>query len=427
MACCAERFRWQYEKVELGFVTMKQGFFYTFLISLLAITISNADNWPRYLGKDGKSETTDEISATWKKAQPTIIWDAEVGKGCAGFVIADGIAVTLGNDQDRDTVFAFDAKTGKVLWKDTYDEPLQPKYYTGGPGATPTIYDNSVFVLSKSGRLCRYGLKDGKKAWTKNLEKDFGGEMPDWGFSAAPVFEGGDLILPVYGKKGSLVALDPETGELRWKSRDQQKPGYATPLIIQHEGKTAALVFHGRTLVAHDLAKEGEVLFTIPWRTSYEVNASNPHYDNGKVFLASGYGMGYGVFDVTADEPKKLHANPDTRLIFQNSILSDDSLLAVFGDKNIPAKLMKMDLATGKIAWETKIPGTRGSLAKAGETLIVLSETGELLVGQATDSRFEIGGKMQILPRLCWAPLAIADGKLYARSNGGKAVCVDLP
>lgn len=395
-------------------------------VSLLMNSASGED-WPRYLGPDGAGKTTEAILPSWAEAEPKVLWTVEVGKGCAGFAISGGIAVTIGNTGKNDVVQAFDAASGKLLWSDTYEEPLSPKVYTGGPGATPTIVSDSLFTLSKTGRLMRYELKTGKVVWTKDLQKDFGGVEPDWGYSAAPVADDGKLLVAVNAKNGSLLALDPTNGEPIWKSEDTRKPGYGTPVIVKHNGRDAALVFFGRSLAAFDLENDGKLLFSIPWRTSYEVNASNPQYSEGKVFLASGYGMGYGVFDVTGAEPKKLHAEPDTRLIFQNSILEGDSLLAVFGDKNLPARLMRMDFTSGKIAWQAEIPGTRGSLIQAGETLLILSETGDLSVGRFDAKGFQPGGSMSILPQLCWAPLAVADGRIFARNNEGKAVCIELP
>lgn len=401
----------------------------TFLGALLGLLplASNAGDWPRYLGVDGKAEAAGPLAPSWQAEKPEQLWTAELGAGCSGFAVAGGIAVTIGNDGKSDTVWALDAKTGKVLWKDSYEEALAPKYYTGGPGATPTITGGGVYTLSKSGRLAAYRLADGKKVWQKDLQDDFGGEAPGWGYSAAPIVHNGVLLVAACADDGALLALDPATGEMKWKSDDKQKPGYGTPVIIDYEGKEAAVLFHGRVAVGYDLEAEGEVLFSIPWRTSYEVNASNPQYLDGKLFVASGYGMGYGVFDVTGKEPESLHADPDTRLIFQNSILTDDSLIAVFGDKNINAELMEMDFASGKIRWREKIPGTRASIARSGDTLLILSETGELLVGELEKDGFSLGGQMEILPRLCWAPLAVADGMVFARNNAGKAICLKLP
>ena len=156
------------------------------------------------------------------------------------------------------------------------------------------------------------------------------------------------------------------------------------------------------------------------------MNASNPQYYDGKLFIASGYGMGYTVLDVSGGKPRPLHGDNDIRMIFQNSVRTGGTITGVFGDKRIDAELIRMDMASGKIHWRTKMPGTRGSSALVGDTFLVLSETGHLIAGSVSDSGFTETGRMKILPAKCWSPFAVSDGRLFARNNNGDAVCLDV-
>ena len=61
-----------------------------------------------------------------------------------------------------------------------------------------------------------------------------------------------------------------------------------------------------------------------------------------------------------------------------------------------------------------------------GETLVVLSETGHLIAGVPSKTGFRELGRRKILSKTCWAPLAVAGGKVYARTNKGEAVCVEI-
>ena len=85
-----------------------------------------------------------------------------------------------------------------------------------------------------------------------------------------------------------------------------------------------------------------------------------------------------------------------------------------------------MDIATGKIHWRKKMPGTRASAALVGGTLVFLSETGELIAGKASDSGFEETGRIEVLSGKCWSPFAVSDGRLIARNNNGDAICLDV-
>jgi outer membrane protein assembly factor BamB len=113
-------------------------------------------------------------------------------------------------------------------------------------------------------------------------------------------------------------------------------------------------------------------------------------------------------------------------MIFQNCFLEGDDLIGCFGDKRYNTELYRMDFKSGKILWKHSLPGTRGSTAKIGETTVVLTETGLVVFGKSGLDGFTENGRHQILKKLCWAPLAIGEGKLLARTNKGEAICLDL-
>ncbi|MGE9266854.1 MAG: PQQ-binding-like beta-propeller repeat protein [Verrucomicrobiales bacterium] len=396
----------------------------TLLFSALSLP---GQDWPQYLGPHANGLTEGRIHSDWQAQAPKELWRKQIGNGCGSFAIAHGRALTIGNEGDADTLWCLDAKTGEVVWKHSYPEPLDPKMYAGGANATPLVAYKHVYVLSKSGRLACYRLADGELIWEKHYEDDFKGKAPDWGYSASPVIYNKQLLISPCSRETSLMALNPATGETLWANSFRARPGYAAPVITKHKGRDCALVFHGRRLVGYDLEAKGEVMFEQLWRTSYDINASNPHYLDEKVFFASGYGMGYGVISVDKARPKILHKEPDTRLIFQNSLLVDGNIIAVFGDKNIDAELISMDMASGKINWKSDMPGTRGSILQVGENqLLILSETGALITGKYDAKGFQKEGQLDILPSLCWAPLAYADGMVFARNNKGEAVCLEL-
>ena len=396
------------------------------LLFLVCNSITFAQQWTQFLGPNGNGTIDGEISELVQKNGPKTLWKAEVGVGCSSFVIADNRAFTVGNKNNEDTIWCFNASSGDILWKKTHPEKLAPKYYDGGPGATPTIDGDLIYVLSKSGKLSCLKVQDGKEVWSKSFRDDFKGNMPTWGYSASPLVYGDSLLCLPCTKGAALIALNKKTGDLLWKSRNTARPGYAAPVFYSHQGSDAALIFHGRSLVAYNLSKKGEVIFEHPWRTSYDVNASNPLIKNNLVYISSGYGMGYAVLDVSGPKPKVLHSDRDLRMIFQNAYTIGSDIVGTLGDKNFEAELFRMDFKTGKVKWKHRIPGTRGSTLQVGETTVVLSETGSLVFGKATEKEFVESGRHQVLSKLCWAPLAIGEGKLFARTNKGQAICLSI-
>ena len=386
-----------------------------------------AQDWPRYLAENGNATVGGSIRTDWAANKPKELWRKELGAGCTSFAIEGGKAVVMGNQDNKDIVWCLDAKTGEEIWKYVYDEKLDAKLYAGGPNATPTIDGDVVYTISKTGNLFCLSMADGQPKWHKHYVTDFGGKAPGWGFSGAPVVKGDDLYCLPCAKDGAMYVLDKKSGEVKWKAGGKQKAGYSAPVFFDYKGKEAVAAFHGRELVAYDIASKGDQLFEFGWRTSYDINASNPQYLDGKMFLASGYGMGYAVIDVSSGgEAKLLHKEEDTRMIFQNSILLDGDIIGVFGDKNIDAELIRMDLVSGEIRWRESMPGTRGSCLMVGDTLVILSEQGDVICGKPAKDAWKEEGRVKPLEKLCWAPVAYADGMIFARTNKGKAVCLKV-
>ena len=271
------------------------------LVALLP-GLALAQDWPRYLGPDGAGKVEGKIRTDWAAAKPKELWRMDLGKGCTSFAIAGEKVVVMGNKNDTDIVWCLDAATGKELWTHKYPEKLDPKLYDGGPNATPTIDGDVVYTLSRTGNLFCLSLADGKPKWHKHFQSDFKGAVPSWGYSASPVVKGDLLYCLPCADDGGLYALEKATGKVSWKSGDSTKPGYAAPVFFNYKGREVVAAFHGRELVTYNLDGKGKPVFDFGWRTSYDINASNPQYYDGMMFLASGYGMGYVVIDVSADQ-----------------------------------------------------------------------------------------------------------------------------
>src|ERR1039458_211711 len=109
------------------------------LLALGTFTASGGD-WPRWRGPDLNGISREKgWQAQWPADGPKQLWKASVGTGFSSITVAGGRAYTMGNEADTDTIYCFDAVTGKPIWKYTYACPVDPHFYEGGPSATPTF------------------------------------------------------------------------------------------------------------------------------------------------------------------------------------------------------------------------------------------------------------------------------------------------
>src|SRR5882762_5881471 len=122
-----------------------------------------AADWPQWRGpqRNGVSVENGWLD-TWPGGEPKIAWKARVGLGCSSFVVAEGRAFTLGHADEQDTVWAFDAVSGKELWKHSYPAELGDKYFEGGTTGTPTVGGDKVYTLSRWGDVFCFDTATGK-------------------------------------------------------------------------------------------------------------------------------------------------------------------------------------------------------------------------------------------------------------------------
>jgi outer membrane protein assembly factor BamB len=236
--------------------------------------------------------------------------------GFSSFAVADGRVYATGNAADTDTLFCFDTATGKEVWKVSYPEPLDPKYYDGGTSATPTVDGDTVFQLSRKGMLFALEAATGKEKWKKNVAKEVSATIPEWGFAGSP-YVSGDLLVVNVGKHGT--GLDKKTGKVMWQT-GRDASGYATPVPFEIGGKKSLAIFGGKELAALD-PLTGKLQWTHPWKTDYDVNAADPIFTADKVFLSSGYGTGGGLIDLAGGRPKEIWANKNMHNQFNPSVL----------------------------------------------------------------------------------------------------------
>jgi outer membrane protein assembly factor BamB len=384
---------------------------------LLALSLTTrAADWPCFRGPDhdGISKETG-WSAKWPAEGPKQLWKAKVGIGFASFAVSAGRVYTTGNAKDTDTVFCFDANTGTEVWKYSFPAKLDPKYYEGGPSATPTVDGDRVFTFSKRGIVHCLDAAKGTMIWSKNLMEELKAEMPTWGFAGSVLIEGDRALLNV---GGAGAAFDKKTGQVVWSS-GTDTAGYSTPVPFEAGGQRAVALAIKRDVVGLGV-KDGKELWRFPWKTDYDVNAADPILAGSKVFISSGYNHGGGVFDVSAKPAKLIWENKNMRNQFNSSILWQGHVYGV--DDN---QLRCLVFDTGEVKWTDKVSG-KGSLILADGKLIVLGEKGELMVAEVSTEAFKPISRAQVLGGKCWTTPVLANGKIYCRNAAGDVVALDV-
>lgn len=381
---------------------------------------SYAADWTQWRGpnRDGISV---EAGFDWVLAakNPVVAWKSNVGKGFSSPVIAGGRLYALGNREDVDTLYCLHAETGRELWRHSYASPLDPKSFEGGPLSTPTVDGERVYSLSKFGHCFCLSAESGKVLWSRQfanptLTKD--DYHVWWGFAGSIVVAEDRLLIPV-GPAG--LAVNKLTGETLW-SNGPGHSGYSTPSVFNVHGTNLFAFVSGHEVVAAAVA-HGEVLWRIPWKTTWDQNASDVLFSEGKLFVCSGHGVGCALFDIAGPEPKQLWRNQAMRTYFGSCVLANGYLYG-FDDRQLKC----LDWNSGEEKWASPILGL-GTLLLADGHLLALAENGVLHVVAATPTAYQTIAQIQVLGGRCWSTPALAKGRLYLRNAAGNLVCLALP
>ena len=192
---------------------------------ILSATTGIAEDWPQWMGPHHNGTTNENH---WNIGgagdTPVTVWKANVGIGFASMAISEGRLVTSGHKGGNDTIWSFEADSGKLIWQHTYPCPLWAHEHEGGPSTTPTIREKHVYTLSKEGHLICFDVRDGSVIWQINIRQQF--SVPprpskpqrDYGYAGSPLVVGQRLVVPVGGKNANTVAFDTDTGEIIWTS-----------------------------------------------------------------------------------------------------------------------------------------------------------------------------------------------------------------
>jgi len=222
----------------------------------VASTNARADDWPQFRGPNcaGISMSTmplpDKFSAT-----ENVRWSAEIGDGVGGPVVAAGRVFVSGMTAD-DTVslFAFDAATGRPLWRrDWPTGPLVEIHKTNSHASTTPAADaERVYFYFSSLGLVAVDAVSGDDVWRRELPNPF--FVFKWGPGMSPVLYG-DLVLFCQDDDLSpaFYAFEKSTGELRWKDdRLDMAVNYSHPVVCTVDGRDEIVVAGTGMLLGYD-------------------------------------------------------------------------------------------------------------------------------------------------------------------------------
>jgi len=409
----------------------------TGVVAVLALatawaTAVAAEDWPQWQGPDRNAMSQETgLLQEWPAEGPPLVWKADgLGGGDGTPSVSDGRIFGMGHRGGDAVVWALSETDGSSLWVARLGPAFEqgPPQGQAGPGATPTVDGELLYVMDLTGNVACLRVADGTIVWRRSLQDDFGARLPRWSFRESPLVDGDKVIVTPGGENATLAALDKRTGETIWTSAVPGSPGaaYSSAIAIDFDGQRQYVQLTAAALVGV-AAEDGAFL----WRydepaNSHGINCSTPVYRDGMVFASSAYGAGGGLVTLVRNaggvDAEKVYFTQGMQNHHGGMIVTGGSLYGANGG-NAGGALASIDFETGESHWDERrsdrdVP--KGSLALADGRLYYRTEEGAMLLVEPSPDQYLERGRFQQPDRSdqpAWAHPVVANGKLYLRDH----------
>jgi outer membrane protein assembly factor BamB len=390
-----------------------------------------AEDWPQFRGPTGQGVSTETGLPTEWGADHGIAWSTPIpGMGWSSPIVhGDRVFVTTATEEGRSLrLLRLDRATGEVIWnREVVQQGLDSRLQQGNSYATPTPVTDGrhTYVLAFDGSLAAVA-NDGSVAWT-NRDFPF---YSQHGIAVSLRLYGDLLVVPFDASSSGedkkvgfqkpwdrsfVLALDKDTGEVRWKaSRGLSRIGHVTPNLVREGGRDVLVSGAGDVVQGFDLAS-GERLWTV--RSQGEGVVPSVVVGDGIVYTASGFEEPTirairtgGRGDVTATHI----AWEQTRAVpMMPSFLYVAPHLFTINEAGIA---MCLDASTGQMLGRRRIGGKHSASPIYAEGRIYfLSEEGETTIVEASPDMPVVA--KNTIPEHTQASLAASGGHLFLRTR----------
>jgi outer membrane protein assembly factor BamB len=415
---------------------------YRFSAWAIALTISaqqallSADSdWPQWQGgnRDGKSLERGFLK-TWPAEGLKLIWKAgNLGEGYAGVSVVGNRLYAMGGLSDANAIMAIDTKDGKILWSTKFGVAgLVGNASSGnvfpGPRGTPTVDGDRLYGVDHRGQFICVTSNDGKIQWKRHFVDDFGGTVPRWGFAESPLVDGNQVVATPGGPKGAIVALNKQTGDVIWQSREFTDEAQYSSIVAAEIGGVHHYVQLTSESVVGISPKDGSVLWKAA-RPGRVAVIPTPVVDGDYVYVTSGYDVGCNLFKVALKDGKftveQVYSNRNMVNQHGGVVKVGEHLYGYSDSKG----LVCQNFLTGDIVWGERERVKKGAVSYADGMLYFREErSGDMVLIEADPKGYSEKGRFKQPDRakeMAWPHPVFAAGRFYLRDQNA-LLCYDL-
>ncbi len=393
------------------------------------------EDWPQWRGphRDGHA-APQPLLQEWPDGGPKLSWSfSNAGTGYSEVSVVGDKLFTLGRRGAENLLICLDADRGTEIWTAVLGRGATSNdYSTGwgdGPRSSATIEGEFVYALSDIGDLGCFQKSDGKTVWSVNLVTDFGGGIPQWGYSESVLIDG-DRVIVTPGGSNFLIGLDKKSGKKIWSSEFASGAQYCSVLKHSFEGVPVYLTACEKGLVGIH-CETGKLLFLNDKTGNGTAVVSTAVVSGDLVYHSSAYKAGNVALRITVDQgvlraEQVYHQSKESMENHHGGYFLNEGAIIGFS-KSLRGVWMAQDLATGRVLWSKKVgKSSSGSIAFAdGLAYCFDDQEGVCVLAQVTRSGFKQVGQLTIPEQTAldrkqgaiWTHPVIANRKLFIRDQ----------
>ncbi len=398
-------------------------------------------DWSQFLGQNRDAILPSvSIDTDWERRPPKLLWKQSIGEGWSGVAVRGDVGITMEQRDQEEWVSAYDLRDGSLVWKHAIDSRHFDALGGLGPRSTPTISGERVYACSAVTKVVCLDLKSGRLIWSQDLDqlaKVNHKELQEdllYGRSGSPLVLDSIVVVPLGGSQEastSLIALDLQSGEERWRAGDKQI-SFASPQLAELNGVKQILYPTKKNLLAIDPASGREL-----WSLSYEGSEEAPNVsqpivlDASTLFLSKGYGVGARVVEVNCnrtppDDPQakwEATVRKENRTVlrtkFTSPVLHDGHAYGLSD-----GILECIDVSTLKRKWKQG-RYHHGHVLLLENCLLVSAEDGRAVLVALNPNKYQELAQLEVISGVTWNPPTLSGDRLILR-NSSELACLQL-
>lgn len=394
---------------------------FTFLLATSASAAEPA-TWPQWRGptRDGilsapawpNTLEGDALKQVWRVEK--------LGPSYSGpIVTADRVFTTQTVDKKTEVVTAYDRKTGKELWKTSWEGSITVPFFAAKNGSwirsTPAFDGKTLFVAGMKDLLVALDGDSGKELWRLDFIKEFESPSPDFGFVCSPLVDD----TGVYVQAGGCFAkVDKKTGKVLWRALKDGGgmlgSAFSSPVFAKLAG-TEQVVVQTRAKLAGIARDTGKELWSKEIPSFRGMNILTPIPVGEAGVFTSTYGGNTRLLNIKSEGGKYETSDAWTFKYEGNMttpVVVDDHAYVLGKDK----RLVCVNLKTGKEAWGTDERfGEYWSLVANKDKILALDNRGTLYLLKANTKEYDQLSKRKIADAETWAHIAVCGDEIFIR------------